>query len=352
MYQSPLIAIGLMSGTSLDGLDLCCAAFTLSNQKWTFKILESKTTDYSFAWRDKLKHAHKLSPIQLRELDVEFGHYLGNEAIKFIEENRLKKVDLIASHGHTIFHEPDKKSTFQLGNGPEIFTRTKIKTICDFRLQDVLLGGQGAPLVPIGDELLFGQFDACINLGGFANISYKANNKRVAFDICPVNIVLNHICNRLELPYDEGGKIAASGNILKPLLTTLNNLEFYHLKAPKSLGREWVEQNIIPILSIEEKPQDILRTFTTHAAQTIVQALPKNTHNILFTGGGAYNTYLLEQISIYSQAKITVPPHDLINQKEALIFAFLGVLRSLNKVNCLQSVTGAKSDHSSGRIYN
>jgi anhydro-N-acetylmuramic acid kinase len=229
---------------------------------------------------------------------------------------------------------------------------TGIPVICDFRLQDVLLGGQGAPLVPIGDEYLFSNYGACLNLGGFANISMSVNDERLAWDICPVNIVLNYLCQRLNIAFDKGGEMARMGALLPRLLERLNTLPFYQFNPPKSLGREWVEQHIFPLLT-GYKTEDLLHTYTVHAAFQIGRSLEYvDQKTALITGGGAFNAFLVEQICMNTKAEIVVSKPEIINYKEALIFAFLGVLRLRNQPNCLASVTGAISNHSSGRIYN
>ena len=343
--------IGLMSGTSLDGIDLVYVQFDKKDYK-SFKILTSETVSYTDKWKEKLKSAIGFSVDELKDLDIKYGELLGDEINLFIKKNKITKIDFIASHGHTILHQPDDGITLQIGNGKILSEITKQKVVCDFRTQDVKLGGQGAPLVPIGDELLFANYDFCVNLGGFANVSFKENEKRIAFDICPVNIVLNHYVQKLGLEYDDKGKIASKGKINKKLLEKLNELDFYDKFPPKSLGLEWVQAIIFPMIdSIEEDIPTILRTFIEHVAIQIGKIIFKNQF-VLITGGGVFNSFLMERIAYYSERKVKIQPNELINYKEALIFAFLGLLRVENQVNCLQSVTGAKKDHSSGVIFN
>ncbi|MDO6745501.1 anhydro-N-acetylmuramic acid kinase [Tenacibaculum soleae] len=343
--------IGLMSGTSLDGIDLVYVQFDKKDYE-SFKILNSETVSYTDKWKEKLKSAIGFSVDELKDLDIKYGELLGDEINLFIKKNKITKIDFIASHGHTILHQPDDGITLQIGNGKILSEITKQKVVCDFRTQDVKLGGQGAPLVPIGDELLFANYDFCVNLGGFANVSFKENEKRIAFDICPVNIVLNHYVQKLGLEYDDKGKIASKGKINKKLLEKLNELDFYDKLPPKSLGLEWVQAIIFPMIdSIEEDIPTILRTFIEHVAIQIGKIIFKNQF-VLITGGGVFNSFLMERIAYYSERKVKIQPNELINYKEALIFAFLGLLRVENQVNCLQSVTGAKKDHSSGVIFN
>ncbi|MDY0781354.1 anhydro-N-acetylmuramic acid kinase [Tenacibaculum sp. IB213877] len=351
MQNEYVYVIGLMSGTSLDGIDLVYVTFNKKNYK-DFEILYSTTYPYSSEWKNLLKQAITFSDEKLTQLDIQYGIFLGETINSFIEENDIYTIDFIASHGHTVFHQPENGITLQIGSGQEIANITNHKVICDFRTQDVKLGGQGAPLVPIGDELLFADYDYCINLGGFANVSFKQNSKRIAFDICPVNIVMNHYAQQLGFEYDEDGKIASEGKINQELLDKLNSLEFYQKEPPKSLGLEWVQKEVFPLIdSLENDVPSILRTFVEHCAIQIASVIENNSL-VLITGGGAFNTFLVQKIEEKSNLKIKLPSNELINFKEALIFAFLGVLRNENKVNCLQSVTGAKKNHSSGKIFN
>lgn len=341
--------IGLMSGTSLDGLDVAGCSFEKISDHWKFSILYADTITYPVELFEQLKSAHLLSSFDLRKLDTDLGHFFGLKTADFIRKYNLKP-DLVASHGHTIFHKPDLGFTLQIGDGPAISTYLDCPLVFDFRSKDLALGGQGAPLVPIGDHLLFSEYDACINLGGFANISYVAENRRIAYDICPVNFVLNHHAQSLGFDYDRGGELARSGNIDFSVLHTLNNLDFYSQQSPKSLGREWVEANVSPILQPIEA-RDVLATFTKHIAMQISQIINQNhLQNVLFTGGGTKNDFLMQKISEKTQAKIQIPSVEIIDFKEALIFAFLGLLRYRNEINVLSSVTGAKYDHSAGSI--
>ena len=233
--------------------------------------------------------------------------------LKFKKEFEIDRVDFIASHGHTIFHKPEEKYTLQIGCGKEIASTTKTKVVNDFRTQDVALGGQGAPLVPIGDKLLFSEFDYCLNLGGFANISYEEEGIRKAYDICPANIVLNHYCNLIEKKYDDKGELAASGEINLQLLEKLNADPFYKLRYPKSLGFEFVVSNVFPeIEKFQLKIQDILRTFVEHIALQIsleIKPLGENFKKatLLITGGGVYNEFLMSRIGSLSKVDIKIP---------------------------------------------
>ncbi|HCQ29450.1 MAG TPA: anhydro-N-acetylmuramic acid kinase [Flavobacteriales bacterium] len=342
--------IGIMSGTSLDGVDLLWAEFRVNNEDIKYSIKKTRTVHYDKCWLNKLQLAPSLNPMDFLNLHNEYGRYLGNLVNNFIGKDEKQKIDFIASHGHTIFHQPEKKLTFQLGNGNSIAAQTCISTIWDFRAMDVALGGQGAPLVPIGDHLLFGDYDYCLNLGGFSNISYaNENNRRIAFDICPVNIALNYFAQQINLPYDKNGRIAKTGRVNNELLNKLNQLPFYQWQPPKSLGREWFEKEFLPVVENLNLPlEDILATITEHIAQQIGKLLSKKDTKTLVTGGGAFNAYLIEKIKNYSGSKIIIPEKEIIEYKEALIFALLGVLFIAKQNNCLQSVTGAGRDNIGG----
>ncbi|MFV0237713.1 MAG: anhydro-N-acetylmuramic acid kinase [Flavobacteriales bacterium] len=344
-------AIGLMSGTSLDGLDMCYVKF-IFDKKWSFEILKAKTIDYNAVWKEKLANSTHISSEELMNLDVEFAHFLGHQAQRFIQKHQIQNLDIIASHGHTVFHQPHKGFTLQIGDGRWISKITNCPVVYDFRSQDVILGGQGAPLVPIGDELLFPEYDYCLNLGGFSNISFKENEKRIAYDIVPVNNVLNHLAKKKGFDYDVGGKLAKKGHIDQNLLKELNNLSFYTKKHPKSLGIEWVRKEINPILQNHVSTiENQMATLVEHSAFQIGQNIQKN-KKVLCTGGGTFNSFLMERIRYYCGNKVEIPSKNLINYKESLIFAFLGILRKEEKINILKSVTGASKNHSSGIVQN
>jgi anhydro-N-acetylmuramic acid kinase len=343
-------AIGLMSGTSLDGLDICYVEFTYPTMK--FQIHHAKTLEYDFQWKERLKNSIHLSGEELTKLDVDYGFLLGEMVSEFIQNNTIQNLDFIASHGHTVFHNPNEFYTLQIGNGRCIYAKTGIKTIFDFRTQDVILGGQGAPLVPIGDELLFGEYDACLNLGGFSNISFRQNQNRIAFDICPVNIILNHLAEKIGFKYDTNGEIARNGKISDEFVQKLNQIEFYHQKPPKSLGIEWCLEKIHPILNkLNLSTEDLIASFTEHISIQITEIFNQNEiKNCLITGGGAYNQYLISLIQEKTSTEIILPEPQIIEFKEALIFALMGMLKLENQINIFQSVTGATQNHSAGLI--
>lgn len=351
MMKNPTFCIGLMSGTSLDGLDICYVRFENTD---SFEILEAETIYYTSDWRTKLTEAYQYTAMDLGKLDVEFGYFLGDQVAEFMQKYNIQKVDFVSSHGQTIFHQPQYSFTLQIGNGAAIASRCFQKVVCDFRTQDVILGGQGAPLVPIGDELLFHHYDACLNLGGFSNISLNRNNKRIAFDICPVNIVLNHYSKLEGLEYDKNGGLSKQGDVHQDLVEELNQLQFYQQPFPKSLGFEWVEAKFLTIVDkYEISTEDKLRSCVEHFAIQIHKIFTEyDINNVLITGGGVRNLFFMNRLRELCGIEIIVPTDNLIDFKEALIFAFLGYRRLNNEINCLASVTGASRDHSSGIIYN
>ena len=342
--------IGLMSGTSVDGLDICYVSFD-NHDPSKYEIIDCETIDYDYNLKTKLKNIIKLDNDQIKQIDKEFGEFIGLSVLKFIEKNTLYKADLISSHGHTVFHEPEFNKTLQIGNGEIINKITKIKTVNNFREQDIQLGGQGAPLVPIGDKLLFDDYKYCLNLGGFTNISVKDSSTIFAYDICPLNTVLNHYANKLGYECDLGGKLSKKGVINIDLFNELNDLDYYKKSYPKSLGLEFVIENIFPITEkYKIKEVDILATYIEHASFQIKRNID-NGSKVLLTGGGTFNNNLIKALNHDSKINFIVPDKTIINYKESLIFALLGYLKINGKVNCLRSVTGASNDHSSGDIY-
>lgn len=349
--QNKYNIIGLMSGTSLDGLDIAHCVFEWTEGKWHYDITHAETIPYTPEWKSRLAAAEDDTALGFVQTDIEYGHLLGHLAKDFIHKHRLKP-DLIASHGHTVFHQPKKRITSQIGRAPAIAAETGIPVASDFRALDVALGGQGAPLVPVGDRLLFGDYHYCLNLGGFANISFDQDENRLAFDICPANIVLNKLAEKAGKFFDQEGKMAREGKILPFILEPLNALPYYHQPAPKSLGKEWVQRHIWPLLNDSgQELRDLLSTYTEHIAIQVSRIISDNPENtMLTTGGGAFNDYLIERIRKHTKTEVILPDPDTINFKEALVFAFLGVLRLRNETNCLKSVTGASRNSTGGTI--
>ncbi len=349
--------IGLMSGTSLDGLDMIYACIFKENDSWKFEILKTKSVDYEAKMANALKNAVTLKAEALLILNNNYGAWLGKQVRSFIENANVIP-DLIASHGHTVFHQPEKGLTYQIGSGQHIANACNKKVVCDFRSNDLTLGGQGAPFVPIGDHYFFREYDFCLNLGGISNFSFEKNNQRFAYDIAPANMLLNYIANKMDKTYDFNGNIARKGALNKDFLQRLNSLEYYKKPFPKSLGFEWFAENVIPLVeNTKDSIENILFTSVQHITDQIAENVkmihPASFCKMLVTGGGAKNGFLIEllQNKLENHTKIIVPHPQLIDFKEALIFGLMGVLRLEKEVNVLASVTGAARDSCSGVTY-
>lgn len=356
--------IGLMSGSSLDGLDIAYCEFSIENHKWNFKILKTDVVSYPDEWIQDIKALPISNARKLWETHAALGNYFGEKVNEFIIAHQLKdKVDFVASHGHTIFHFPEKKFTTQIGDGAAIAARTNLPVICDFRSADIADGGQGTPIVPIGDKLLFTHFRFCLNIGGIANISCKTKHEKVvAFDICSANQVLNMLANRLGKEYDANGELAAKGQLNEEMLNRLNALEYYTLPYPKSLDNSFSREVILPLMEeYHVGCEDRLRTYTEHVAVQVAAHIRQVAERegeiftvadkILATGGGAFNAFLIERIHAHTQLPVEVPGDETVKFKEALVIAFMGVLRMRNEVNVLKSVTGASKDSIGGAVY-
>ncbi len=343
-----------MSGTSLDGLDIAYCEFTEEQDQWSWNILHAETIKYPNSWNKRLAGSMTLSGLELSVLHAELGAYFGECAKNFMDRHSCHP-QLISSHGHTIFHQPDKLLTVQVGSGSVIHARTGVPVVCDLRSMDLALGGQGAPLVPVGDKLLFSNYDACLNLGGIANISYEENGLRKAYDIAPCNMTLNWLAAKAGHRYDDQGSMASSGETDKKVLEQLNALPYYHQEPPKSLGQEFVEEFIFPLLKTGSI-RDMLHTSVEHSAEQIVKSIrsmKQENPKILVTGGGAYNDFLIDEVRriLGDDGELIVPDSMTIEYKEALVFGLLGVLRIIGRINVLASVTGASSNSCSGAIY-
>lgn len=349
--------IGIMSGSSMDGVDLAFCEIVSDQGQYTFKIKTAETYDYNETWRIRLSQLRKADALAYAKTDVFYGHYLGQLVNQFIQTNGLQ-ADLVASHGHTVFHYPEAFITRQVGDGASLSALCGLPVVSDFRSMDVAKRGEGAPLVAIGDELLFNDYDYCLNLGGFCNISGVYNGKRIAFDIAPANIILNRVARDLDQDFDKDGEIASRGSIHYPLLEQLNRIPFYHQDFPKSLNRDWINHELWQIVKDGERlsPEDKMKTFVDHIGFQIGKSIDQIAGNngagkkVLVTGGGAFNSVLMDHIKTHSEAEFIVPGDELVKFKEALIFALMGVLRVENKVNIKKSYTGAKSDSISGAL--
>jgi anhydro-N-acetylmuramic acid kinase len=346
---------GLMSGTSLDGLDIAVCRFKSNGGYWRHEILAATTIPYPAAFRQKLQNLPSGTALELAKMDADFGKFCGEQVKNFLAHQKLR-CDFVASHGHTIFHQPDHNLTTQIGNGAQLSAAAGLPVVCDFRTLDVALGGQGAPLVPIGDQLLFGDYTYCLNLGGIANISFQKKNKRIAGDICPVNIVLNALAAEKKQSYDKDGKMAASGQVDATLLRKLNALTFYKKDFPKSLGREWIDRSVFPLLAKSNlSTEDKAATFCEHIALQIAAFVQPDSadSSLLITGGGALHRFLIRRLKAHlpTNTTLVLPDKNTIAYKEALIFAFLGLHRMVGIPNALKSVTGASKDSIGGALY-
>lgn len=352
MEKNTYRVIGVMSGTSLDGVDLAYIEFEKSSG-WRFDFLKTQTISYPKKWVGLLKEAFQYPRKKIDELDREYSLLLSEMISGFITQQNISELDAICSHGHTILHQPEKGITLQIGNLSLLAEKLGKTLVCDFRKQDVDFGGQGAPLVPIGDRLLLPEYSFCVNLGGFSNVSFIENNKTIAWDICPVNSVLNFYAQKLGKEFDENGKLAHSGTIHNGLLEKLDQLDYYSQQPPKSLGIEWVNEKIFPLIDAHKlSEKDSMATFVSHAAGQIAKSLGMDpAKKCLFTGGGVYNDFLIQKIKEQSYPEIIIPNNQLIEYKEALIFGLMGVLKLRGEINVLGSVTGAQKDHSSGVVW-
>lgn len=346
--------IGLMSGTSLDGVDIAVVKFKRS-KLWSYQVLEAITLPYNTAWSKRLSIAHTLSGEALLQLHGEYGRFLGKAVCEFVKKKRIKGVDAVASHGHTVFHQPENGFTFQLGDGAALHAATGLPVVNDFRSLDVQLGGEGAPLVPAGDRLLFPSFDICLNLGGIANLSMDTKGKRLAFDICYTNMALNHLAKETGAAYDRDGQLASQGRVSSSLLNQLRHAYDAVRPKRKSLGREFFESSIQPLLdqstlSVEDRLRTVMESIALEIGLAIPAKGPRRT--LLATGGGAHNRMLINVLRKHLNPRTTVevPSSTLIDFKEAIVFAFLGVLRLRNETNVLSSVTRSRRDSSSGAL--
>jgi anhydro-N-acetylmuramic acid kinase len=360
-------AIGLMSGSSLDGLDIAFVEFVHNAGIWSYEIIAADCYPYNEEWQQELQNAIELNALDYQLLHTDFGHYVGKEVNRFIEEKNLHyKVGLISSHGHTTFHVPQKKMTAQLGDGAAIAAETSLPVVSDLRALDIAFGGQGAPIVPIGEKLILKDYDMYLNLGGIANISFNHPDNYIAFDICPANRVLNMIAAKEGKEYDAGGQMAALGNVHEPLLKKLNELSYYKQPYPKSLANNFGVEEVYPLIrSFGLTHFDELRTCVEHIVQQIAVAianqqsannhkLQTTNHKLLVTGGGAFNTFLINRLSEKLKelnVDVIVPDENLVQYKEALVMAFIGVLRWRQEYNVLSSVTGAERDSIGGAVW-
>jgi anhydro-N-acetylmuramic acid kinase len=339
---------GIMSGTSLDGLDIVLCEFYEEKGLPNFKLLAAETVGYEPLWKERLQTAFNATAEQYFELNSLYGKFIADSVKQFLLTQQ-QRADYIASHGHTVFHRPETGFSTQIGCGATIAAHTGISTICDFRSLDVALKGQGAPLVPIGDRDLYRQYESCLNIGGIANISFTKHNTTQAFDICIANMALNYLTETIGKAYDENGNLASAGKIDAELLNQLLHLDTNH----KSLGREWFEANFLTVLNhVNLSLEDKLASCAEYAAVKISECLKEHDlQSVLLTGGGAYNIFLVNRLKHHYKGRIEIPADEVVQFKEAIIFAYLGYLRINEKVNTLSAVTKAGKDSIGGCVY-
>jgi len=364
------MGVGVMSGTSLDGIDICCVELTGSDENdiWSHKILKAKTFPYSAEWTARLRNAPELPGCELAKLHIDFGHLIGETVSKFLQDNYIQQVQFIASHGHTVFHQPEERFTFQIGDGETIASHVNACVVTNFRAKDVALGGQGAPLSSGAEDHLYGTYNVFLNLGGFCNITIDEKG----FDICPCNMLLNYVVQKHDptLQFDPNGEISRAGSVIPDLLMELNQLTYYERSPPKSLSREWFEKEVVPLIdkSLEtHAPRDVLRTAIEHITDQICLAIERNKadddfepvrveNSLLITGGGAFNTFLVDILKDKVEVRrmnLSVADSDdqTIKFKEAIVFAFMGLRCLLSLANVRQYVTGAERDSVCGSIH-
>ncbi len=351
-----------MSGSSLDGLDIVFTELNENGGRWNFEILKADCYAYDTPWKDKLQSAIHLSAQNYLLLHAEYGHFLGQQVNKFIEVNGLQyKVGLVSSHGHTSFHLPKQKMTAQLGDGAAIAAVTGLPVVSDLRALDVAFGGQGAPIVPIGEQLLFPEYLMFLNIGGIANISFNLPGNYIAFDVCPANRVLNMLSELQGAPFDEGGKGAARGSVHSTVLHQLNDLSYYQAPYPKSLANSFGTDTVFPMIqSAGLSVEDALATYVEHITEQVgkvIEEMPNDAlrhQKLLVTGGGAFNDHLIRRLSeklAFMQIEVVVPATDIVNNKEAIVMALIGVLRWRQEYNVLSTVTGALRNSIGGAVW-
>jgi anhydro-N-acetylmuramic acid kinase len=357
-------AIVLMSGSSLDGLDIAYVYLQETAGKWSFEMVRTAWYVYPSDWRNRLASVGKLGALQFQQLHADYGHYLGREVNRFISENELDhQVALVSSHGHTAFHFPGTLLTSQLGEGAAIAAETSLPVVSDLRSLDIALGGQGAPIVPMGEKLLFGEYELLLNLGGIANISFASGDSYIAFDICSANAILNFLAHAAGKEYDDGGKMALSGELNKALLDELNALDYYSHAYPKSLDNSFGVENVLPVIEKYGLPVvDSLRTYAEHIALQVLLAVQRlksglsfsSPSSMLVTGGGVFNDFLIARMRtllLQEDVTIDIPSPEVVKFKEALIMALLGVLRWRETYTVLSSVTGARRNSIGGALW-
>jgi anhydro-N-acetylmuramic acid kinase len=352
-------AIGVMSGSALEGLDIIFAEFHISSGAWQYTVQAAECYPYTDDWREKIRTAGSLSSIDYLALHAEFGHYIGEQVNRFIEAHQLQyKVQLVVSHGHISFHLPEKKLTAQLGEGASIAAVTGINVVSDLRVMDVALGGKGAPLFPLGEKLLFSEYACFLNIGSIANITFHEPGGVIAFDVCPANRILNMLAAQSGKAYDDGGKMAKAGEVKPELLKILNGLEYYSMPYPKSLTSDFASDVIYPLVR-GAGVNDAMRTVVEHIAVQTANAVSQLNKGgaplkLLITGGGANNSFLVSRIQSLLEplnVEAVLPDPYIVDFKESLVVALLGILRWREENSALAEITGASRDSIGGAVW-
>lgn len=347
--------LGIMSGSSMDGIDLAICEFP---KEGSYILHKSETIPLPDQLSDRITGFASLNPFEIADLDADFSLFVAQTINNFIGDF-AGKIGLIVSHGHTIYHNPPKNVSWQLGNGGIIASKCGIDTLCDLRIQDVTLGGEGAPLASTLDFHIFKNHDLLINLGGIANVSLRGlENKLLSWDVGPCNQILNALAARNGMKYDDEGKLARKGIAIDEIMESWQKLDYFNREVPKSLDNSWVRQNFIePILMLPYPNGDLLATSVEFLARQLADDIRKNSgFNMegLVTGGGAHNTYLIERINAHcSDLGVKVQPaaRELIDYKEAILMAFMGHLYQQKRANTVSSATGAVKDIQAGGLY-
>lgn len=349
--------IATMSGSSLDGLDIAYAHIQLDPEP-AFRIVAADTFAYTDAELQVLRTVSRTGTHADDQTDQWFGAVSAAYISAFLRQLGYPPVDLVASHGHTTLHKPSLGISQQIGDPQVMANALRLPVIARFRQADVDAGGQGAPLVPLCDQLFFSEYDACLNIGGIANISFETPQGRVGFDICGANQILNFFAEQAGWPYDAEGEMAAAGEMDPALFDQLNAVPFLAAPYPKSLDNHFVHRAFIePLQRAPLMLNDKLATAAHHIAYQIARVIEQQPgrraladYRLLVTGGGAFNRHLIRLIRDHARIQVQLPDTIIIQYKEALAMALMGVLRFQNRSNFLPSVTGASAAVSGGVI--
>jgi anhydro-N-acetylmuramic acid kinase len=346
--------LGAMSGSSLDGLDLAICSFT---DQSIFTIHNSTTIELPLDLRTKLKNFSTLNAFQIADLDAYFALFSAH-SIRDFTNNWIGGISLVVSHGHTLYHNPANAVSWQIGNGGIIAAVTGIDTLCDLRVQDVALGGQGAPLAALVDLNLFKDYTGLLNLGGIANITINQSNTVYSWDISPCNQVFNHLAQKEGKEFDKGGSIARSGKILMELIHKWQENTYFSQMPPKSMDNTWVKENYIKEIDKIDQPVKILMAsfaeFVAIQLSKDLKSLDLNPGKILVTGGGAFNAHFISRLKVHLSPLnwvVEVAEESLINYKEAMLMAYMGHRYINKKTNTISTATGAEKDLISGALY-